>query len=205
MILSEENLSELRKLFIHDFHNQFAVNQNHHKNTFIQIIVLLVPLLTGFGYIYLNIKDNNTFDFLFGYLALSYLLLNMPICVLLVMSVGYRRDQLVTARMREKLKILSINSGENYFPGSFLPTNKNGYLNWIPDFNLIFIIVLLSLKIVLLILVLGHPFLNFPSSFCNFNLLLCILAVTLLISFSSNFYFLYLQREKWLKYINYNT
>ncbi len=205
MQLTETEKSDLRKLFIHDFHNQFAINQNHHKNIFIQIIVLLVPLLTGFGYTFFKVDDKITFDFLVGYLALSFLLLNLPICVLLVMSVSYRRDQLVTAKMREKLNILNPENADNFFPGSFLPSNKIGYLNWIPDFNLIFIVVLISLKLIMLVLVVGHPFLDFPEPLCNFNKLICLLIISIFISFSSNFFCFYSQRNKWIKYLNSNN
>jgi len=95
------------------FHEQFAQNQNHHQNLFIQVVSILLTVIIGFGYTLFNFKatgesNNNSTIGLFEFtcaFAISEIILSLGIALVSNMALGYRRDQLMNTRIREAAKI----------------------------------------------------------------------------------------------------
>ena len=129
--------------------------------------------------------------------------MSLEIAVLLIMSVSYRRDQYVSAYMREKVGVLTRDSFQNFFPGTYIPKKLRGNWDWIPDFNLAFICALLALKLILLLGVLFHP----ATTVCLFCLttldnfsIVCLVAFTGLYIVDLLCFFHY--RRKWNNYLD---
>lgn len=190
--------NELAQEFIRSFHEQFAANQNHHRSVFIQVIVILVPLISGYGYLLLEAmepaRDRSHFFLFLGYLAVATLILSLQIAVLLIMSVSYRRDQYVAAKMRAMVGVLDPDSNRNFFPGDFLPTRRTGVCDWVPDFNLAFLIALALLKLLLIAGAFLHPHAAFSGAGV---VILTMLAISIALDtlLFSGF------RSKWLRYL----
>ena len=187
------------------FHDQFATNQNHHRSIFVQIIVVLVPLLTGYGYLYTGLSTESARNLngavLYAYLLISGMIISLEIAVLLILSVSYRRDQYVSARMREKVNVLTRGSNQNFFPGSFLPIGRRGILNWVPDYNLVFIVMLLGLKGVFFLTTIYHPNLAIPLQCSDLSFLQLSSLISFVALFIVDALIFYIYRRKWTKYL----
>jgi succinate dehydrogenase hydrophobic anchor subunit len=189
---------EIGKALVISFHEQFAQNQNHHQNLFLQILTLLISVLIGFGYLYVRVGvenaeiniDENTLVF---FLVLSMILLSLSIALIFNMSLGFRRDQMVACNIRVKTNVMNIDDEKSYFPSKFNPLNKVTYVEWLPDFHKIFFIILLLIKILLI-----------ASSFSRMSEFNCIIIACLVASLISIAVDLILgdkYRNKWEEYV----
>jgi len=134
------------------FYEQFANNQNHHQTLFIQIGSSIVAAVGGYAYIFLRtIEIKNPlpdyWPLLFA-LIVSLLVLNLGTAITTSMALGFRRDQLVSCKIRAIDGTLE-GFGKNIFPSSFNPIKyvNAKLLEWMPNYNLAFWIVLLLLQI----------------------------------------------------------
>ena len=142
------------------FHKQFAVNQNHHQNAFIQLMTLVAPLLAGYAFIFFNSTKEPTAyppELLYAYYPMAGLILSLSIALIAQMGLGFRRDQLVAANIRIAMKAMNMGDNDNYFPASFNPQAKGGFLSWLPNFHIIFLSFLVALKAILGLLLFIHP------------------------------------------------
>lgn len=153
---SDDNrLTNIGDDIVKSFHEQFAQNQNHHQNLFIQILAILLSVLIGYGYLYIRVdapdKDLKVpIDTLYVYLAIATYLLSMAIALIANMSLGFRRDQLMAANIRVKSGVMTLESNDNYFFGSFNPQKNTNVLTWMPEFHKIFFIGLFIIKFLML-------------------------------------------------------
>jgi len=141
---------------------QVAENQNHHQRLFFQIVAVLLSVLAGIGYLYIRVNSASE-DLSIGpgtlgyYLGLSMMLLSTAIANICSMALGFRRDQLVAAKIQLRVCVMNPNNDNNYFPRSFNPQDKTGRLNWMPEFHKIFFISLISVKVLLSLSVAFYP------------------------------------------------
>lgn len=119
------------------FHEQFADNQNHHQEIFLQVISVIVTAVIGFGYVFTNggeldeNKINPSEHILSIALVLAKVLLTFGFAVLINMGLGYRRDQFVIARIRMREGILRNRiSNQNVFPAGFDPAFSLRLKRW---------------------------------------------------------------------------
>jgi len=164
------------------FHEQFAQNQNHHQNLFIQVVSILLTVIIGFGYTLFNFKatgesNNNSTIGLFEFtcaFAISEIILSLGIALVSNMALGYRRDQLMNTRIREAAKITvdsetdKENKNEvekvNYkiFASSYNPMknyfnkvyneNKSMRIDWMPNFHIIFSITIITIQFLVVLI-----------------------------------------------------
>ena len=116
------------------FHNQFAENQNHHQKLFFQTLSIVVTVIIGYGYVYTSGGEMGSTDtdpsllMLSAALWVASLMLGAGSVILLNMAYGFRRDQLVVCRIRQKAGLLGTDhtsdslSDEHIFPKTFDPT-----------------------------------------------------------------------------------
>jgi hypothetical protein len=162
------------------FHEQFAQNQNHHQNLFIQVVSILLTVIIGFGYTLFNFKstgDNPSFSdiglFEFtGAFIVSEIILTLGIALVSNMALGFRRDQFINAKIREYMKVTESNDqgSLNIFPESYNPlknyynkfivNNKALGLDWMPNFHFIFTTILIVMQFLLVIIYLSKLSLN---------------------------------------------
>jgi len=185
---------------VRSFHEQFAQNQNHHQNLFLQVLALLISVLIGFGYIYIKVgikAEDVTInsDTLAFFLVLSMVLLSLSIALILNMSLGYRRDQMVACVIRIKAGVMKLNKDdeETFFPSKFNPLKNKTYFEWLPEFHKIFFISLILIKAILI-----------TSSFFKMKPLneiaiacLCIAVLSIIV----DWFLGYIYRNKWLEYV----
>jgi hypothetical protein len=155
------------------FHEQFAQNQNHHQNLFIQVVSILLTVIVGFGYTLFNFKttgDNITnsniglFEFTAAF-TISELILTLGMALVSNMALGYRRDQFMNTRIRESAKI-TVNTAEkkeymifarsynpmlNYYDKKF-NNNKPMFFEWMPNFHIIFSITIIIIQLLVILI-----------------------------------------------------
>lgn len=146
------------------FHQQFAENQNHHQNVLFKLITVLVTVIVGYGYILHghNVKPGYDNKELVFALIIAEFLLIIGFAVVCNMAYGFRRDQLVNFKIRNKYGIISTEGKcDNIFPHHYNPMHKffkNGektseieIFNWQPEFHRIFSIALLIFQFSLIV------------------------------------------------------
>ena len=192
---------------VKSFHEQFAQNQNHHQNLFLQVLAVLLTVLGGFGYLYIrvgvNSKDLNvTIETIYVFLALASYLLSLSIALISNMALGFRRDQLVACNIRVKSGVMAKNTDtedDGYFIKEFNPVGKTRYLLWMPEFHVIFFASLLVVKMLLFSSLLFSS--NFFVVFSwDLNTLIKISIVMVVISFAVDIYVSVAYWKKWTSY-----
>lgn len=153
---------DIGKALVISFHEQFAQNQNHHQKLFLQVLVVLLSVLTGFAYLYVRVDTKSSeisvkMDTLYYYVILSMFLLSMAISLICNMALGFRRDQLMAANIRVITGVMDPKSNDGYFFKSFNPQGKTEILKWMPEFHLIFFIALIATKPLLALSVVFYP------------------------------------------------
>jgi hypothetical protein len=114
------------------FHDQFAENQNHHQQSFIQVLSVLLTVIIGYGYVL-----SNGGDFDQEYKVDSFLLQTafviasiincFGILVILNNAHAFRRDQFVVSKIRETAGLISDDPNQNsnfIFPSNFNPSKS---------------------------------------------------------------------------------
>ncbi|WP_136464827.1 hypothetical protein [Flagellimonas onchidii] len=185
---------ELKDELIKNFHEQFAQNQNHHQKLFFQILSVIVTVTVGYSYVYtmggkLPNPDLKPSIFLLSLaLIISTIVLGLSLVLLSNMAYGFRRDQFVNNRIREKANLIhNSNSKDDIFPKSYDPAwsfiRKNkAYkkrlkklkfplrytygiwvwilmrLSWMPNFHNSLFFMLSLIQILLLISYVCNPF-----------------------------------------------
>lgn len=61
-----DDLQNLGLNIVKGFHEQFAQNQNHHQNLFLQALTVLLTALIGFGFVYIRVQPSSVADKLSG-------------------------------------------------------------------------------------------------------------------------------------------
>ena len=154
-----------RQELVKSFHQQFAVNQNNHQTAFIQLISIILTVIVGFGYAYFK-YDNDSVDFsIINFTVIFSIaegILTIGLVLVLSYAFGFRRDQLVNAKIREKAGITEDKVNDErwkIFPVSYNPRigffNKNKkyrFITWMPDFHIIFTITFTVLQLMLVFL-----------------------------------------------------
>jgi len=173
MVLAKMKEEEFKFELMKSFHEQFAQNQNHHQNLFIQVVSILLTVIIGFGYTLFNFKatgesNNNSTIGLFEFtcaFAISEIILSLGIALVSNMALGYRRDQLMNTRIREAAKITvdtatkvddkifasSYNPMKNYY-NKFYNKNKSMRIDWMPNFHLIFSITIITIEFLVVLI-----------------------------------------------------
>ena len=167
-------------------HTQFAVNQNHHQGIFIQLLIALLSLFGGFGYIYihtnseiiysqtfaqkLNGIDSYSLSTLISTSVIVIAILTLLNAILLNLGYGFRRDQYLNKIIREKYLING--EYEKVFGKLYNPANK-GYLDFLPNFYSIFFWFILGFQIFFFITTCSkEQILNFDNHYWIFILLI---------------------------------
>ena len=159
---------ELKYELMKSFHEQFAQNQNHHQNLFIQIVSILLTVIIGFGYTMYNFKTSGgengigILEFTSAFI-ISEIILVLGVSLVSNMALGFRRDQLMNTRIREFAKITEDTSNDdakifstsyNPMKNYFVKTNgltKKIHLDWMPNFHIIFSITLVLVQFILIV------------------------------------------------------
>lgn len=167
------NSDEFKYELLKSFHQQFAQNQNHNQNLFIQVLSILLTVMIGFGYTLFNFKTTNPnqdsasiglFEFSIAFVISEFILL-IGIALVSSMGVTYRREQLLNTKINETAQITADTTKEkNYkiFPKSYNPM-KNYYhkvfdkrkkmlFDWMPDFHIIFSRMFLVIQLFLILI-----------------------------------------------------
>jgi hypothetical protein len=210
-IMTEETndtqCSTLGDEIVKSFHEQFAQNQNHHQKLFLQVLAVLLTVLVGFGYLYIrvDVKQNDinvTLETIYAYLAVSMFLLSLAIALILNMSLGFRRDQLVACNIRVKIGVMKVDDKNTdcYFPSNFNPVGKTNFITWMPEFHQIFFSALIIFKI----LIIGSLYFNSNMS-VSFNIkapntLITVSLTCSLLSFILDFFIAFWYLRKWKKF-----
>lgn len=169
-MMKEDFKYELMK----SFHEQFAQNQNHHQNLFIQVVSILLTVVIGFGYTLYNFRITGSgceksasslgvLEFTAAF-TISEVILTLGVALVSNMALGFRRDQLMNTKIREaagltvdstnkeKIEIFakSYNPMKNYFEKVWI-NNKKIILDWMPNFHIIFSVALITVQSLLII------------------------------------------------------
>lgn len=162
----ESSKEEMQKDLLKSFHEQFALNQNHHQTIFIQFISAVLVVIIGYGIVYSNTtveaklldltKDaaNKTQSYSVLHLVGTFFISEFILVLLasLILNIGYsfRRDQKVIYNIRQYY--LENELYKTIFEEkSFNPMNKKLIFNsFLPGFNLIFVCFIYFLQILLL-------------------------------------------------------
>jgi len=201
--------STLGDEIVKSFHEQFAQNQNHHQKLFLQVLAVLLTVLVGFGYLYIRVgaKQNGinvTLETIYAFLAMSMFLLSLAIALILNMSLGFRRDQLVACNIRVKIGVMKVDdkNTDSYFPSKFNPVGKTNFFTWMPEFHQIFFVALILIKVILI----GSLTLNsnMPIFINNKipNILITLSFAFSLLSFILDFFVAFWYCHKWKRYSN---
>lgn len=171
-----ENIEIYKQDLVKSFHEQFAVNQNNHQSAFIQFLSIILSALFGFGYALLNFENDKSelnielFEFTAIFLIVE-LVLVLGLALVMNYAYGFRRDQFVNTKIREKAGIIEDyeNSYLAVFPNSFNhqktfnKLDKRNYFNWQPNFHIIFTFVFIAIQIAI--------FLVYLLKICKENLI----------------------------------
>lgn len=114
------------------FNEQFAQNQNNHQNLFIQVVSILLTVLVGFGFALITFGQNKPdsavrigiLEFSAAFSTSEFILL-LGVSLISSLALGYRRDQLINAIIREKAEVTDDSAkSEDWkvFPSSFNPS-----------------------------------------------------------------------------------
>ncbi len=136
------------------FYEQFAKNQNHHQTLFTQIGSSIIASVGGYAYVFLRTLDSQNplpaFWPLLLALSVSLVLLDIGTTITTAMAIGFRRDQLVSCKIRAIDGTLE-GFGQAVFPKSFNPTKlkSSSVLEWMPNYNIIFWVALFLIQLLL--------------------------------------------------------
>lgn len=196
-----DSVIEIGESLVKSFHEQFAQNQNHHQSLFIQTLAILLSVLIGYGYLYIRIGDggkeiNITIETLYTYQVIAMALLSIAIALISNMALGFRRDQLMAANIRLRSGVMTRGSNDNYFFGSFNPQSKTDRFTWMPEFHKIFLIGLISVKMLLIYATVNYPSRELGLIFCSYPFLVNIS----LLSIFFDLFIISSFRRKWLKH-----
>lgn len=181
----KENTTETKDELLKSFHEQFAENQNHHQTVFIQFISAVFIVIVGYAIVYTNTikgadfisatKDKTTGEHLVSYAIIhligSYFLAQIILTLLctLTMNIGYgfRRDQNVNHKIRKHYFSETVYN-DIFGTKSFNPTKKK-LLDFLPEFNSIFVksIILIQFLLTISILYILTQFDNFQLNLCK--------------------------------------
>ena len=164
------DMSQYRIDILTSFNEQFAQNQNNHQNLFIQVVSILLTVVLGFGFA-LSVFGGSATDkgykielleFSVAFCAAESILL-LGISLVSNMALGFRRDQLVNAVIREKARVTEDTATEGrwrIFPASYNPAkgytqrrnNKERFLclTWMPNFHVAFTSSLFGFQILII-------------------------------------------------------
>ncbi|GEM_PF-2691103 len=186
--------AELRNTLEATFHQQFAINQNHHQDVLFKLLTILGAVILGYGYIlhgYAPPTGNVDTDKAIQYtlseagvaLAIAEVLLILGLALTSNMALNFRRDQLVNYKIRRRNKLIdSPIEADNIFLPTYNPlytfaspdykrthgkNRKLRFVNWMPEFHKIFsrIFLLFQLLCILAFLVKTSKELPIPSEF----------------------------------------
>ena len=180
---------------IFSFHEQFAINQNHHQDILFKLLSIIGAVIVGYGYILHDYNKIYSFsEAIFG-LITSEILLIVGLSVVVISANGFRRDQNVCYRIRRNAKH-TADSRENekkddVFPYSFYPfKEKPFFFNWMPDFHQMFSIVFILFQFLTGIVLIVKSIEN--KDFCDhscliigFPLLSIIVSIIILIAYTN--------------------
>jgi hypothetical protein len=160
------------------FNEQFAQNQNNHQNLFIQVVSILLTVLVGFGFALVAFGGNKPdsgmkigiLEFSAAFCTAEVMLL-LGVSLISSLALGYRRDQLINAIIREKAEVTEDTAKTDkwkVFPASFNPSkrykekkrNKERYLfiKWMPNFHSIFTLSFVGFQVLLILIYLFKIF-----------------------------------------------
>ena len=185
---------------VKSFHEQFAQNQNHHQNLFIQTLVILLTVLIGYGYVYVRVGSiesdlNVTIETLYAYQVIALFLLSTAIALISNMALGFRRDQLMAANIRIRTKVMTLNSNDNYFFGTFNPQGKTKFILWMPEFHIIFFISLIIMKSLLVVITYQYNIDVLGESFYDCRIFIYISTVSFIVDIIVTIYY-------WTKWVS---
>jgi hypothetical protein len=121
-------------------HQQYAENDNSRIGLFISFIVGLAGLFSFYGFVFINTKTRDTWNFsIIEYSLMTFVVIGMSFFLaLLALYFGYstRRDHFIVHNIRKKRFTkaqMELVFGEAYYPFD------KGYYNFLPDvYNLFF-------------------------------------------------------------------
>lgn len=188
-------------------HTQFAENQNHHQGIFIQFLIALFALFGAYGYIYTHasvdivgyqttVQKINDVEFyslntLIATSVIVIAILTLLNAILLNLGYGFRRDQHLNKKIRQKYLING--EYETIFGKLYNSDNKNR-CDFLPNFYGIFFWFIFGFQIfIFLATCCKEKVLNFDNNCIAFILL--ILAF-ILIAFTLCLYFLTYSKYK---------
>ena len=141
----------MNEKILESLHTQFAENQNHHQGIFIQFLIALFVLFSGFGYVYTYTNPNIAYEQTFvekindiEYFSLITLLSTSAIviavltllnAILLNLGYGFRRDQHLNMIIRKKYL---INEEYKNIFGTLYNSDNKSFCNFLPNFYSIF-------------------------------------------------------------------
>ena len=203
------SIEDFRHDLLKSFHTQFAQNQNHHQNLFIQVVSILLTVIIGFGYTLFNFKSTGyspnistigIFEFSAAF-TISELILTLGIAIVSNMAMGYRRDQLMNTKIREAANLtadsasspseknefnifaISYNPMKNYYDKHF-NKNKRMFFDWMPNFHVIFSITFLVIQFLIILIYFTklsiNKYLMFHiNNYFDFYSLICVIGIIL--------------------------
>ncbi len=155
------------------FNEQFAQNQNNHQNLFVQVVSILLTVLVGFALVTFGEGKPDSgvrisiLEFSAAFSTAEVMLL-LGVSLISSLALGFRRDQLINAIIREKAKVTEDTGTLDkwkVFPTSFNPSkrykekkhNKERYLfiKWMPNFHSIFSISFVGFQLLLILIYLS--------------------------------------------------
>jgi hypothetical protein len=162
---------DLKSEILKSFNVQFAVNQNNHQSLFIQFLSILLTVIIGFGVALILFGANNPKeDYQVGLLeftiafCVSEGILFLGVALVSALALGFRRDQLINATIREKAMVTEDTATLDewrVFPISFNPAKnyqmkmdaheKLMWIKWMPNFHVIFAITLFAFQLFLVL------------------------------------------------------
>lgn len=168
------------------FHEQFAINQNHHQDILFKLLSIIGAVIVGYGYIIHGYKVEYDITEAIFSLIVSEVLLIVGLAVVIINASGFRRDQNVCYRIRRKSEIIAKdkkmeNEDNNkvfVFPYSFYPFDKKPcFYLWMPDFHKLFYVIFVVFQILSGIALICKSVRN--NEFCAHS---CLIVITVLIS-----------------------
>jgi|SaaInlStandDraft_6_1057023.scaffolds.fasta_scaffold80305_1 hypothetical protein len=176
------NLNKYSKLE-ESFHEQFAINQNHHQDILFKLLSIIGAVIVGYGYILHGYNGKYEIsEAIFG-LIVSEIILITGLAVVVINASGFRRDQNVCYRIRRKAEVIAKEEKDDkekdfVFPYSFYPfKEKPCFYSWMPDFHKLFYLVFIVFQILSGIALIYKSVPN--GEFCNNS---CLIIFTILIS-----------------------
>ncbi len=153
--ISEPQKSNFKQQLLFDFHNQFAENQRTREQSFLKILAFYAAPLTGYIFVYnqyFNTNEISKTDFYFAHLFAIFLLF-VGVIIITTFAKAFRRDQKLVSKIRQ---ICDIEGDDRVFPQSFNPNKriqKSRFLQWLPDFYIVFYLLFVGIQILLISLV----------------------------------------------------